>query len=218
MKKMNIRITGLICVSSVLLCGGCKSSKNAEEAKGLQFEAQTAAVTIEGVPGGIIANTLAVQAKVMAIDYTKREAKLLLPGGETVKTKVGPEAVNFDQVKVGDIVNAVVTEEMIYQLAPADAEIEDGAAVAAALAEKGQLPAGVAATAVRLTATIEKIDLKARKVKLLFEDGSKKTVKVRADVDMNLAKIGDKVVIDIFQAVALSVEKNPSAETVTEEM
>jgi hypothetical protein len=206
MKSKTTTMIGLVGAGCVLLSAGCRSARYEKEAEGLQYHEGAAAVAVEGIPGGAMIDTIAIQAKVLDIDYRKREVKLLIPGGQVVKTKVGPDAVNFDQVKKGDIVNAVITEEIVFQLVSAGTKIEDGAVVAAAIADKGQMPAGVAEAAVRITATIVKIDAKARTIKLKLEDGETKTLTVRDDVEMNTAKVGDKVVIDMFEAVAVSVD------------
>ena len=67
----------------------------------------------KGVPGGVIVQTFKMTATVTAIDQAKRKATLLGPDGKKFTVKVGPEAVNFDQVRVGDRVNATVTERMV---------------------------------------------------------------------------------------------------------
>lgn len=206
MKSKTRVLTGLVCAGSILLSAGCMSAKYEKEAEGLEFEETVAAVAVDGVPGGAVIDTIAIQAKVLGINYAKREVKLLVPGGHVVKTRVGEEAINFDQVKQGDIVNAVITEELVFQLVKAGIEVEDGAAVAAALAKKGELPAGMVEAAVRVTATIKAIDTEARIVTLKLADGTTKTVPVRDDIEMKQAKVGDQVVIDMFEAILLSVD------------
>ena len=53
----------------------------------------------EGVPGGVMVNTVDMSAKVTAIDTAHRKLTLLGPDGDKVTVKVGPEAVNFDQIR-----------------------------------------------------------------------------------------------------------------------
>ena len=52
--------------------------------------------------------------------------------------KVSPEAVNFDQVNVGDQITATVTEKIVVSLAKEGTTSED-----ATLAPKGGQPAGL---------------------------------------------------------------------------
>ena len=70
----------------------------------------------KGVPGGVVVNTMDVSARVTAIDTANRKVTLLGPKGNTFTVKVGPEAVNFDQIRVGDLVNATLTEELAVYL------------------------------------------------------------------------------------------------------
>src|SRR5687767_11484032 len=65
----------------------------------------------EGTPGGVIVNTVNVTATVTDINQSKRKVTLLGPDGKKFTVKVGPEAINLDQVRVGDQVKATVTEE-----------------------------------------------------------------------------------------------------------
>lgn len=204
--KITLLLAGAIGASVVLL-NGCKSARYEIEAEGLAYEETITAVTVKGMPGGAVVGTLDVQAKVLDVDHRKREIKLLVPGGDVIETTVGPEAANFDQIQKGDIVHAAITEELVFQLGSDEAEMKDHAEVVAVLSEQGEMPAGVVAAAARISATINAIDVEARSVDLTFNDGTTKTVPVREDVAMDKANVGDQVVIDVFEAVAISVEK-----------
>ena len=166
----------------------------------------TAAVA-EGVPGGVFVNTKEVSAKVTAIDTANRKVTLLWPDGDKDTIKVGPEAVNFDQIKVGDMVNVIVTEELVIYLDEEGATAPDGAAAMVALAPKGEQPAGLVAEAARVTATVTAIDTTKRTATLRFEDGTTKTFPVRDDIDLSKRKVGEKVVFLVTEMIAISVEK-----------
>ena len=170
-------------------------------------EATTAVVMEEGVPGGIIIDTLTLDAEVVAVDHEARTAVLLMPGGEKMPITVGPEAINFDQVQTGDRVKAVVSEELAIYIGDENSAEGDGAEAVAVLAEKGEQPGGIVAAAIRATATVTAIDLEAHTATLQFEDGRVKTVDVRPDVDLTQQEVGAKVVFEITKMVALSVEK-----------
>ncbi len=92
----------------------------------------------EGVPGGIVVNTVDVSARVTAIDAANRKVTLLGPDGDKFTVKVGPEAVNFDQIRVGDLVNATVTEELVVYLDEEGASAPDGTAGVVALSPEGR--------------------------------------------------------------------------------
>ena len=177
----------------------------------------TAIIAEEGVPGGAVVSTLEVEAKVIEIDQEARTAVLQVPSGATMPIAVGPEAINFDQITVGDTVRALVTEQLVIQMAAEDSAKDDGAAAAAMLAPKGAMPGGIVAETIRMTATVTAIDVEARTASLKFEDGSTKTVAVRPDIDLSLRKVGEKVVFEMSQMVALSVEKKVVEEQVISE-
>jgi hypothetical protein len=170
-------------------------------------EVTTTVVMEEGVPGGIILDTLTLDAEVVAIDHEARTATLLLPGGEKMPITVGPEAINFDLVQTGDRVKAVVSEELAIYIGDENAAEGDGAGAVAALAGKGEQPGGVVAGSIRSTATVTAIDLEAHTATLKFADGRSETVDVRPDVDLTKQQVGTKVVFEITKVVALSVEK-----------
>ena len=162
----------------------------------------------EGVPGGVIVNSVEVTAKVTAIDAENRKITLLLSDGEKETVKVPPEAVNFDQVRVGDIVKANLTEEVIVHLDDEGTSVPDGYAAGVALSPRGAQPRAIVAEAMKVTATVAAIDHANRTATLRFEDGTVETLSVRDDIDLSKHKVGEKVVFLVTQRVALSVEKH----------
>ena len=170
--------------------------------------AETSSSTFtEGVPGGVIVNTVEVSARVTAIDTANRKVTLLGPDGDTFTARIGPEAVNFDQVRVGDMVNVTLTEELVVFLDEEGASAPDGSAAMVALAPKGTQPGGVVATTTQVTGTVMAIDKTNRSATLKFDDGSQKAFPVRDDIDLSLRKVGEKVVFQITEMIAISVEK-----------
>src|SRR5688572_22275253 len=65
-----------------------------------------------GVPGGLKVKTTELSARVTAIDRANRKVTLLGADGETSVVNAGPDAANFDQLRVGDLVKATVTEKL----------------------------------------------------------------------------------------------------------
>jgi translation elongation factor P/translation initiation factor 5A len=169
--------------------------------------ADSAAAIKEGVPGGVFVNTVEVSVKVTAVDTAKRKLTLLLPDGEKTTVKVGPEAVNFDQIRSGDLITATLTEETVIYLDAEGVSPPDGAAAMVALAPKGAQPGGLVAEVVQVTATVTAIDPAKRTATLRFEDGSTQTFPVRDDIDLSKRKVGEKVVFLVTEMIAISVEK-----------
>ena len=160
-----------------------------------------------GVPGGVVVNTLNLTARVENIDKAARTATLLREDGSRFTVKFGPDAVNFDQVKVGDWVNLTVTEELGVYLNAAGAPQNDELGALVALSPKGGKPGGLAAETEQITGTILAIDPANHTVTLQLEDGSTKTFPVRKDVDLSKRNVGEQVVFRFTKMMAISVEK-----------
>lgn len=200
-----------VIVSALFTFTGCSttssSSNEAETVSATAASGRGSAAIVEGVPGGAIVDTVEVNAEVTAIDSANRKATLKGPDGEAFTVKVGPEAVNFDQVRVGDMVNVMLTEELVVFLDEEGTATPDGAAAVVALAPKGAQPGGVVAETVQVTATVKAIDKTNRTATLQFEDGSTETFPVRDDIDLGKRKVGEKVVFQVTEMIAISVEK-----------
>jgi len=170
-------------------------------------QVNTSTAMKEGVPGGVTVSTVEVAAKVTAIDTKNRKATLLLADGSKETVKVPPEAVNFDQVKVGDMVKVTLIEEVVVYMDEEGASVPDGYAAGVALAPKGAQPGGIVAETIKVTATVTAIDQAERTATLQFEDGTVETFPVRDDIDLSKYKVGEKIVFVVTEAVALTVEK-----------
>jgi hypothetical protein len=167
----------------------------------------TATSLASGVPGGIAVQTYELTATVAAIDQGARKLTLLSQDGIKQTVKVGAEAVNFDQIQVGDRLKVRVTEQLVVYVSGEGEVPSDGGAQLVALAPKGAKPGGIMAETAQVTAKVTALDTKRHKATLQFEDGTTKTVAVRPDVDLSQRKVGDKVVIRATEALALTVEK-----------
>ena len=158
----------------------------------------------EGVPGGVLVQTVKISATVTAIDRATREATIIEPNGLTFMMKVSPEAVNFDQVNVGDQITATVTEKIVASLAKEGTTSDD-----ATLAPKGDKPAGLTAETTPITATVLAVDPDKRTVTLQFDEGEIKTLPVYNDADLSQVKVGQQAVFRVTEMVALWIEKQP---------
>ncbi|MBI5553013.1 MAG: hypothetical protein HY911_15990 [Desulfobacterales bacterium] len=196
-------LVGLLALTAIFTVTACQSAPQAPPAP----ETSSASAFKQGVPGGIVVNTTKVSARVTAIDYAKREVTLQVAEGEPFTVKVGPAAVNFDQVKKGDLVNLTLTEEMVVTLDDAQAPQGQGSASMVALAPKGAQPGGLMAQTHQIVGTVTSIDLMKHTATLRFEDGTTKTFQVREDVDLGKHKAGERVVFRVTEMIALSIEK-----------
>ena len=161
----------------------------------------------KGRPGGVIVQTFKATVTVTALDPVKRTATFLGSAGNKYSVKVGPEAVNFDQVRVGDRINATVVQKIVASVDQQGAASGDSAAVGMALAPKGDQPGGLIADSLQMTAKVIAIDAGRRTATLRFEDGNTQTLSIREDVDLSRRKVGEQVVFRVTEMIAISVEK-----------
>lgn len=163
------------------------------------------AAFVEGTAGGIFVETSEITAKVAAIDPASRKVTLVSDDGIKQVVQVGPEAINFDQIRVGDQLTVTATEQLAVEMsAPGDT---DGGAALVALAPRGAKPGGLVAEAVQVSGTITAIDADKRTATLGFEDGATRTFPVRSDVDLSQRKVGEKVTFRVTEMMALHVQK-----------
>lgn len=173
----------------------------------LTGEAGVAAATVAGVPGGGVVATYELTATVAAIDKAKRKVTLVDAAGIKNTVKVGPEAINFDQIQVGDRLRITAAEELVVYVAGEGETPSDGGAQLVALSPKGGKPGGMMVETTQVTAKVTAINVEQRKATLQFEDGTTRTVVVRPDVDLSKRKVGDQVVIRTTESLAIKIAK-----------
>lgn len=199
---LTIKDLGLLLLSASLL-SAC-SSQGPSEA--LTSEARTGQVTQEGVPGGVATQVEEINAVVSAINYATSSVTLEDAQGHQRSFTASPEMINFQQLKVGDKVNAtVVLEQMVY-LRDAGAASTDSATGVVATAPAGTKPGMLVADSVEITAVVKAIDTTLQTATLEFTDGTRKTVKVRPDVQLKTEHLNRQVVIRLSSALALRVQ------------
>jgi hypothetical protein len=161
----------------------------------------------KGVPGGTVVETYDVTATVSDIDVDARKLTLVAKNGKKSTVECGPEVINFDQIRIGDVVKATVTSELTVAMANASAARIETSNTTVALGPKGEKPRGLVAATQQYTATITKINLKRRQATLRFPDGSKRTFNVRKDVDLTQRKVGEEVTFQVAMSMAVSIQK-----------
>lgn len=169
----------------------------------------TESVAVAAAPGGgaIVVETFTTSATVTAVNTNDRKLTLQFPDGKKTTFKATPDMVNFNQVQVGDQVNAVVTEQAVIWLSknqgPPSSAVEGGAL----LSPVGTKPAGVAVATMAITATITAIDPSKGKVTLQFDTGKPQTFKLGKGADLTGVSVGDQVNAVVTEGVAMTVTK-----------
>jgi hypothetical protein len=145
-------------------------------------------------------------ATVEAIDLEKRLVTLKGPKGETRTIKVGEEARNLPQVKVGDLVTVKFYESMAIEVMKPGTAAGAGQSSAIVRAKPGEMPGGMATRTAQVTATVTAIDKKKGTLTLKGPEGNLVTAKAEDPKNLDKVKVGDDLLITITEALAISVE------------
>jgi hypothetical protein len=145
-------------------------------------------------------------ATVVAIDLEKRIVALKGEDGEVRDIKVGEEAVNLPQVKIGDLVTVKFYESIAVEVIQPGTFAGTGEKSAIVKAKPGEMPGGMATRQVTVTATIMAIDKQKSTISLKGPEGKLTTVKVQDPANLEKVKVGDELMITYTEALAISVE------------
>lgn len=192
--------TGCLALILIGSLSNCNQSVEPKENRTITYE--------EGKAGLVAVSTVEMTAIVRAVDITLRTLTLERTDGEEVKLSVGPNAVNFNKIQVKDKVKVTVAEELIVSVNKKGEKISESSETLVMIAPKdAKKPAGIAVETTIATADVVAIDQVNRTATLKFKDGKRKTVSVRDDVDLTQHKVGEQVVFQMTEMVAISVEK-----------
>ena len=143
---------------------------------------------------------------VEAIEAASRTVTLKKPDGTFVSVVAGPEIKRFEEIKVGDKVNARYYENVVVRLKrPGESDVVSSAK--GTTGSEQALPGGTKAKQVTITATITAIDPAAPTITFTGPNGWKYTSKVQDTEALAKVKVGDKVDIVWTEAMLVSVER-----------
>ena len=147
-------------------------------------------------------------AEVVGIDKPNRILTLRGQDNTVHDVEVGPDAKNFDQIKVGDIVTAQYYESAAISLrkqAPGEPAVTEGPSVVR-VAPPGKKPEAVMAKTVVTSALVEDINYATREVTLKGPRGNSFKLFVDHQVpNLDEVQKGDHVVVTYSEAFALNV-------------
>lgn len=158
------------------------------------------------LPSKVEIDAITAGATITAVDKANRSFTLTASDGKTHTFTAGPEMVNFDQMNVGDQVEATYAEEMSISVNKSGAAPGMQEKTAVVRAPKGAKPGVIVASSSEVTGVVTAIDQMARTVTLMGPQGKEATFTVKPDVEgfSNMAK-GDNVVISYTEALSLAV-------------
>lgn len=186
-----------ICLSAVLIAFAAPFAQ--AQAPGAQGQ-----VVVGSTPGKAAAvATVEVTGTVVAVDKGSRTVTLKGPQ-RTIDVVAGPEAKNFDQIKVGDSVAVTYVEALTLELkktkAPLDIKTDAGAVTAPA----GASPAGAAGQQVTALCDVVAVDPKRSTITLKGPRGNVFELNVRNKDHFKVVKKGDQVEAVYTQALAMA--------------
>ncbi len=174
-----------------------------------QKPATESGTVVSTTPGkGTVTNVAKVTATVEAIDTAARTVTLKGPSG-SVTLAVGPEAKNFDRIKVGDLVVAQYTEALTLELKKGGTAIRSRTeSDTAAVARPGARPGRTVGRQTTVVADVIAVD-RQKQVVTLRGPNRVVDLKLGDPEQIKLINVGDQVEATYTEAVALSVEPAP---------
>lgn len=168
--------------------------------------AQSNDTEVKTSPGkASVTRTVSVVATVTEVDAGRRSVTLKRPDGRLFPLKVSADVRNLEQLSVGDRVAVQYQEALSLTLKKDGKELRSATATREGVrTPAGELPGGVVADQVEVTADVIAVDAKRQVVTL---KGPKQTVEMRVPdpQQLKLIKVGDQVQAVYTQALAVSV-------------
>ena len=166
----------------------------------ITMTAASAAAQTKTITGEMKTTTATVEA----IEQSTRQVTAKKPDGTDVTFYVPTSMKRFDQLKVGDKINARYYENIVLQLKqPGTADADKAEAK---LVPVEGAPAGTMSYQRTITATITAIDPKTPSITFSGPNGWKYSSRVLDTAALAKVKVGDKVDITWTMAVLMSVE------------
>jgi len=158
----------------------------------------------EGVSYGTVLN---LHGKIVSVNTVDKQVTLEGPEGRKVILNV-MNPYNLQAAKVGEPVVARYYEIITIRKKKPGENVQSGSlATGVSTAKPGEVPGGTAEVQGYLLVTVEAIDQANGTVTVKATDGSTQTVKARNPENLKRLKVGDELVIGIYRAVAIALEK-----------
>ena len=168
---------------------------------------QTKMETMKAPGHATIKGTTRMTATVESIDPATRTVMLKTQHGKMIEVEVGPQARNFDQLKVGDVVTTVYHESLSLSLKKDSGEaasVSDQPTIERAT--EGAKPGGTLGRQLTIVADVVAVHPKTKTVTLKGPKGNTVDLIVEDPEQFADIKKGDQVQAVYTEALAISVE------------
>ena len=189
----------LLLPAALLILTSCASSPKVQKVSTTAYH--------EGEPGGTLVETYKITVNVAEIDPASRKVTLVAADGTRDSFTALPSDRTFDQLKVGDQVQATVTRQLVVFLRRNGAALNSAPMIAAGLAPAIAGPDVLTSGTVQRVAKVGVVDRKHHQATLDFMDGTSQRFNVRRDVNLEQMHPGEQVIIRTTAAVVLTLEK-----------
>lgn len=185
-----------VTVMTALLAAGCaQPERPSPDAIPVGSSVPAAVAALEGT------------SVVQKINRNTREVTLKRQDGSVMSVVVGPEVRNFNQIRVGDIVEAKTIELLAIAVEPATTQVRqrrEMSGVGDTRSAPGEKPAATTNRTVEIVATVQAVDPVARTVVV---KGAVQTVtlKVGPGVDLSSIRKGDNVFVVYIESYSIQV-------------
>lgn len=176
-------------------------------ASGPEDEKNTSTAYRQGVPGGTWLESYKVPVTVAAIDPTNRKVTLVASDNSRNTFTAGSDFKGFDQLRVGDQLQAAIARELVVFLPQHGPPPEADTSAAKELIKDGEYSGILKSDTVEKTAKVTAISPRQGDATLQFADGTTHNITVRRDVNLWSFKVGEEVVIRTRSAIVLNLEK-----------
>jgi Cu/Ag efflux protein CusF len=177
-------------------------------------QAATTSTAVATAPGKAVATqTTKATAKVVSLDAATRTVSLKAANGKVFDIVASPDVRNFDQIKVGDMLNVEYVQALSLELKKqgpgskpgGQPTVDQGAARTA----QGEKPGVAGARQVTDLADVIAVDAKKQTVTLRGPRGNEVDLNVQDPEQLKNIKKGDQVEVVYTEAVAVMVTEAP---------
>lgn len=197
---MKMRTTLPAALALALLAGGAALAQ--------QKPAATLDAGVATAPGAALAGaSLKTSATIVAIDPATRSITLKRQDGKVMSTTLSPEVRNFEQLKVGDKVQAEYVQALALELKKSGGgtpALSGGEMLKRS--EPGQKPGGTATRQVAVLADVVTVDAKKKLVTLRGPQGNLVDLAVEDPEQLKNIRKGDQVQALYTESLAIRVE------------
>jgi hypothetical protein len=158
-------------------------------------------------PGAVVVEQITHTATVVKIDSAKRVVTLKKEDGSMQSYVLGDDVKNFNQIKVGDVVNSSVIESVAVFVRKSNEQPDATVSKSISVAPKGDKPGIVMTDTFEVVARVTAIDLDKGLITINSADGATKTFPIDKSVkNFKNIKAGDDVILNVTVAMIIAVE------------